>query len=225
LDFIEKIVRFFFKKNDFLAQHKKSFRVQNSHNNISPMNIFPIDRVKVGAHSYGGLTLHTYNKKNKKDILVIGNYVSISSNVSFFLDEQHQTKTFCTYPLKSMISGSQSEIDALSKGSIIINDEVWIGSHCKILSGINIGKGAIIATGSVVINDVPEYSIVGGVPARIIKYRFEKNIIQRLSRLRLIDLPKHVIQRNIDIFYKEIDINSIKLIEELFEKHGTYFKK
>ena len=54
---------------------------------------------------------------------------------------------------------------------IVINDDVWIGAGSIILAGVTIGKGAIIAAGAVVNKDVPEYSIVGGVPAKVLKYR------------------------------------------------------
>lgn len=68
---------------------------------------------------------------------------------------------------------------------IVIGNDVWIGQDVLILStGINIGDGAIVAAGSVVTKDVPPYAIVGGVPARIIKYRFEDHIIEQLMQLK-----------------------------------------
>lgn len=150
---------------------------KNGHNNISPVKIFDIDRVRVGSYSYGALDLYAYNKNNKKDILQIGNFVSISSGVKFFLDENHQSKTFTTFPLKSIFFGKQSSDDALSKGSIIICDEVWIGADTKIMSGVQIGKGAIVATGSVVVSNLPPYCIAGGYLQRLLSL----DLVERLS--------------------------------------------
>ena len=63
----------------------------------------------------------------------------------------------------------------------MIGNDVWIGSHSLLLGGIRIGDGAVIAAGAVVTHDVPDYAVVGGVPAKIIKYRFDRMTIQRLQ--------------------------------------------
>lgn len=67
---------------------------------------------------------------------------------------------------------------------VVIENDVWIGSRATILDGVTIGNGAIVAAGSVVIKDVPPYSIVGGIPAKVIKYRFEENVIEILQNSR-----------------------------------------
>lgn len=70
--------------------------------------------------------------------------------------------------------------EATSKGDIVVKDDVWIGYGSIILSGVHIGQGAVIAAGSVVSHDVPPYAIVGGVPARLIKYRFSEEMTKKL---------------------------------------------
>ena len=92
--------------------------------------------------------------------------------------------------LKSIFFGNTFFEDTICKGSIIIGDEVWIGYGAMIFSGVNIGKGAIIAAGSVVNQDIPPYSVAAGVPAKVIKYRFSEEIIKELFHLNLIDLQK-----------------------------------
>lgn len=185
------------------------------------MRDFNIDIVTVGAYSYGELNLIAYDKNKLTDTLSIGNFVSISTGVKFFLHENHQQNTFTTFPLKSVLLGKPFSCDMIAKGSITVQDEVWIGNSVNILSGVTIGKGAIIATGAVVTKDVPPYSIFGGVPAKLIRYRFKDEIIQRLMILDLIKLPEKVIVENIDLFYQTIDENILCKIENLFKVNGS----
>ena len=104
---------------------------------------------------------------------MIGNYISIAQNVHFLLDVEHFANHISTYPFKVKLLHSQKS-ESFSKGDIIIDDDVWIGYGATILSGVRIGQGAVVATGAVVTSDVPPYAIVGGVPAKVIKYRNEK---------------------------------------------------
>lgn len=195
------IVRTIWRKAVFL-RFQRWWRKRNPHNQTVAGSIFPLQAVTVGKHSYGMLCIHSYSPTNEK--LVIGNYVSIAPNVQFILGGNHQLHTFTTFPLKSVFGGIQHQTDSLSKGAIVVEDEVWIGTGAVLLSGVRLGKGAVVAAGSVVTKDVPPYAIVGGNPAGIIKYRFEKEVIRTLLPLRLADLPDAVIQENMDLFYNEI---------------------
>ena len=85
--------------------------------------------------------------------------------------------------------------DRTTKGKIIIDDDVWIGAHAIILSGVHIGQGAIIAAGSVVAKDVPPYAIFGN--GKVLKYRFEQELINKLlkvdySRINVSDIQEHL---------------------------------
>lgn len=192
----------------------------NPHNQTRPGTIFPNTFVKVGSYTYGILNVIIYDTKNKIDKLLIGNFVSIADDVKFFLCENHQTNTLTTFPLKSILNKKQYPQDAISNGSIIIEDEVWIGYGVKILSGVTIGKGAIIATGAVVSNDIPPYTIAGGVPAKVIKNRFSEEITNQLLKIKLIDLDAEIISKNIEEFYRKIKtVEDLRNIENLFEKH------
>lgn len=75
-----------------------------------------------------------------------------------------------------------------------VGSDVWIGARAIVLDGLTVGDGAIIAAGAVVASDVPPYAIVGGVPARIIRFRFERDVINALLEWRWWDLPKGVLQ-------------------------------
>ena len=82
--------------------------------------------------------------------------------------------------------------------TVIIGNDVWIGSGVKIMEGVTIGDGAVIASGAVVTNDVPPYAIVGGVPGKIIKYRFDENTIEKLLDLKWWDKGQEWIENHAD---------------------------
>lgn len=187
---------------------KKIWKDKNKHNYTIIKNIFDIEKVSVGKMSYGPLEVYDWGSDNEK--LSIGNYVSIASGVKFILGGNHYYNTFSTYPFKVMCLGEERE--AYSNGPIVINDDVWIATDSIILSGVNVGKGAVIAAGSVVVKDVPPYSIVGGNPAKVIKYRFDKKIIDKLVNIDFNKIDNSFIYKNIENLYKDLNENSIELI-------------
>lgn len=196
-----------------LRQRKfaKLWRRMNGHNETYPASIFPIERVTVGKKSYGVLNVKTFGNSSEK--LVIGNFVSIADKVQFLLGGNHRTDTLTNFPLYSKFIANSPQHDAITKGPIVIEDEVWIGYETLILSGVKIGKGAVIAAGSVVVKDIPPYAIAGGNPAKVIKYRFEKDIIELLLKIDLSSVSAASIIENIEEYYKPLNKNSI-LIEK-----------
>ena len=114
----------------------------------------------------------------------IGGFCSIARDVLIGL-ASHPTDYVSTYPgfysadvASSHFFGSTSKFD--DKIPVEIGHDVWIGARAVIIGGVKIGTGAIIATGAVVTKDVPPYAIVGGVPARILRYRFEPKLCEAL---------------------------------------------
>lgn len=89
-----------------------------------------------------------------------------------------------------------------------MEDDVWIATNALILSGVTIGRGAIVAAGAVVVKDVPPYAIVGGNPAKILKYRFSLEIRESLMKMDFSLLTKEYIEQNIDFFYSYISVES-----------------
>ena len=192
----------------------KKWRKKNAHNETSVNNIFPIELVSVGKRTYGPLNILSFYPESGEQ-LSIGNYVSIAENVRFILGGNHQISNYTTFPLYVKLL-KQSGYDVNSNGPIIVEDDAWIGTDAIILSGITIGKGAVVGAGAVVTKDVPPYSIVGGNPAKIIKYRFSIEIIEILMQLDFNILNEFEIKNNIDIFYK--NINSVQDAIELKSK-------
>jgi acetyltransferase-like isoleucine patch superfamily enzyme len=114
----------------------------------------------------------------------IGSFCSIAHHVS--LQEQfHNSQRTTTYFIERNLLHQPESIDALiSKGPILIGHDVWIGAGAQVLSGVTIGDGAIVAAGAIVTRDVAPYAIVGGNPARLIRYRFGPNRIAQLIELQ-----------------------------------------
>lgn len=137
------------------------------------------------------------------DKLKIGKFCSIACGSKFlFTSANHALGSLSTYTFP--IFFDEWELDAKNirsawdnKGDIVIGNDVWIGYEAVILSGVTIGDGAIIGTRAVVTKDVPPYTIVGGVPAKPIRRRFDDETVEELLRLRWWDWDKEKISRNI----------------------------
>lgn len=135
--------------------------------------------------------------------MTIGSYCSISSKVTFLLGGNHEGGNISTFPFRAKIINEKSE--AISKGPIIIDDDVWIGYGVTILSGVHIGQGAIIAAGAVVTKDVPPYAIAGGVPAKVLKYRFSHELIAKLLKVDYGKLTEAMVREHIDDLYSKLE--------------------
>ena len=160
------------------------------------------DRIKIGDYTEG--TINIQSDVLGKEFLSIGTRCMIGENVNFLLSGENLCENF-------------SKGDLPNYGAILINNDVFIEDNCTILSGVHIGQGAVIAAGSVVTKDVPPYAIVGGNPAKIIKYRFSKEIIDKLltSDINSIDinvenitaLYEEITEENIDEILKRLKVN------------------
>jgi virginiamycin A acetyltransferase len=196
---IRAIVREIEKRN-FASE----WRRRNAHNETKVGDrTFPMEIIQVGKGTYGTIVIQSLYVTEKEKV-TIGNYVSIAPDVTFLVGVNHQINTATTFPFYSKLI-ERSPIDAISKGPIVVEDEVWIGTGAMIFSGVTIGKGAIIAAGSLVTKDVPAYSIVGGNPARLIRYRFSEEIINILKPIYFVNFSDTWIRNNIETIYRKIE--------------------
>lgn len=120
----------------------------------------------------------------------IGKYTCIGSDVKLILDMSHDYHSLYQGIIPEFAAkggdrkGNGQILKRIPrKGQILIGNDVWIGNGVTILGGIRIGNGAVVAAGAVVVKDVPPYAVVGGNPAKIIKYRFPKDVIDKLQRI------------------------------------------
>ena len=140
-----------------------------------------------------------YHYPINKDRLIIGKFCSIACGAKFlFNSANHKMASLSTYtfPLFFEEWGLEKENVAQAwdqKGDIIIGNDVWIGYAAVILSGVTIGDGAVIGCRAVVTKDVPPYTIVGGVPAKPIRKRFDEETIKELQKIKWWDWPEEKI--------------------------------
>lgn len=206
--FIYNIISSYFRRNNL----RKQWRANNQHNStrleIIPDDISFFDHVTVGKGTYGPIKALYSN--NPKEFLKIGNYCSIGSGTTFMLGSEHPYSCISTFPFKVKILSVEHE--ATTKGPIELCDDVWIGENVLILSGVRIGQGAVVAAGAIVTKDVPAYAIVGGNPARIIKYRFSEKIIEVLLRVNYENLASKTIIDKIDLLYQKVTEDNVENI-------------
>ncbi|MEN9337876.1 MAG: hypothetical protein RIQ41_190 [Candidatus Parcubacteria bacterium] len=155
-----------------------------------------------GRGTYGIPSIICFDKEST---LSVGNYVSIASNVTILLGANHMGGFVTTYPI-DRIDSTKTAKETNERGCVTIGNDVWIGYGATILGEVRIGDGAIIGAGALVVDDVPPYAVVGGVPAKAFKYRFKEHQIEKLLSMRWWDWDvKTIEERKDDIYSRDID--------------------
>ena len=145
-----------------------------------------------------------YHYPVNQDKLKIGKFCSIACGAKFlFTSANHTMKSLSTYPFPIFfeewgLDGKDICDDWDNKGDIVIGNDVWIGYEAVILSGVTIGDGAVIGSRAVVTKDVEPYTIVGGVPAKPIRKRFDEQTIEKLEKIGWWDWSEEQIRQNIE---------------------------
>lgn len=159
------------------------------------------------------------------DKLIIGKFCSIASGAKFlFNGGNHKSESFVNYPFAIFgdlwPAGLEINESWDNKGDIVIGNDVWIGYQALIMSGVTIGDGARIASRAVVTKDVKPYEVVGGVPARLIKKRFDEETIEWLEQLKWWDKEEAEIKKMIPLLMNsnKQDLKSLQLPDKISEK-------
>lgn len=134
----------------------------------------------IGYGSYGLPQVHDWKEGST---LRIGAFCSIAEGVNIFLGGHHRADWVTTFPFPAMLKSAQHIADYNgTRGDVVIGNDVWLCSNSTLLSGVTIGHGAIVAAGALVTRDVEPYAVVGGNPARFLRWRFPQE--QRLALLQ-----------------------------------------
>lgn len=170
---------------------------------------------KIGNYSY-------LTKGSSAIYAEIGKFCSIGHGTSIGLGH-HTLNKLSTSPLfteKNNATGHSwtNRSTEYPFKKVILGNDVWIGSRAMVMGGVKIGDGAVVAAGSIVTKDVPPYAIVAGVPARIIKYRFDGKIIDELLKLKWWDFTDDLLRNNIELFQSSNIEKNVPQIKSLFTK-------
>ncbi|MDC0933240.1 CatB-related O-acetyltransferase [Arcobacteraceae bacterium] len=138
-------------------------------------------------HDFVECVRYLHDKRDDVDKLIIGSYCSIGSGAVFMMagNQGHKKEWVSTFPFYFQANIFKDAKNGFDKtGDTVIGNDVWIGTEAMIMSGVTIGDGAIIAARAVVTKDVEPYSIVGGNPGVVIKFRFNKKEIEQLLSMK-----------------------------------------
>jgi virginiamycin A acetyltransferase len=162
--------------------------------------------ISIGNYSsLNGPNLDITAKVNKVNI---GNFCSVARNVSI-QEYDHNFYNLSTYHISQNVFGKDVLNDINSKGDVIIKNDVWIGTQCVILSGVTIGNGVVVAANSVVTKDIPDFAVVAGSPAKVLKYRFSPEIIEKLNELKWWDWDNEKLKANEGVFSNELTMEKL----------------
>jgi acetyltransferase-like isoleucine patch superfamily enzyme len=173
----------------------------DKNSNLDGLNVLfedvTLTETKIGMHSY-------VQKNSVLNNTKVGKFCSIGMNVSIGLAE-HSLNTLSTHPafyLKNspIVKTFSTENLFLNFKETIFGNDVWIGQGAMLMSGLKIGTGAVVGAGAVVTRDIPDYGIAVGVPARIIRYRFTQEVIDKLLQSKWWDLPDNWLHSNTSSF-------------------------
>ncbi len=154
--------------------------------------------------------------------MIIGKYCEVSWHVSiggdnhnYKLPSIHHFYWSESFGFGHDVKGEKAFRDKIKMEKCIIGNDVWIGSGVTVNRKVKVGNGAILASGCVVTKDVPAYAIVAGIPAKIIKYRFDMEVINRLEKIAWWNWPKDILEKNKSLFSLELNGKTLTKMEEI----------
>lgn len=152
---------------------------------------------KVGFGTYGLPKVHDWNQGTT---LIIGSYCSIARNVQIYLGGNHRTDWVSTYPFPEYLPQARHiGGSGQTRGDVVIGSDVWLCNDCVILSGVNVGHGAVIGTGAIISRDVEPYAIMAGNPAKLVRYRFDEITRKALLKTAWWDWPEEEVIKAVEL--------------------------
>lgn len=167
---------------------------------------FPIlrlgkDSYIVSAQIQSGINFDKFRVSHN---LLIGKFCSLADNIKFMIGLNHDYESITT-GVCSFLKGMDASMKIASKNQILLQNDVWVGSGATIMSGVTIHNGAVVACNSHVVKDVPPYAIVGGNPAKVIKYRFGEDQIEKLLKISWWDWDDKRLEKYRHYFFKTVN--------------------
>lgn len=175
---------------------------------------------QVGRNTYGHDNIKVYRWDgpfNARCKVILGSFCSIGGNIEIITNGNHKYNRVSTYPFaeRGWTPMNQESISAYGNGDVTIGNDVWIGMNSRINSGITIGDGSIIAADSLITRNVEPYSIVGGNPAKLIKYRFTPETRNKLLLIKWWEWKDERIREALPLLLKDDQC------EAFIEKYGN----
>lgn len=170
------------------------------------MKGFPLMTVDVDSYLVGAeiQTKLNFDPLPGRHCIAMGKVCATADKITFMIDLDHDYASVAQNDPQCLVE-SYTMVDlprrARRKGTIIIQNDVWVGHGATIMNGVTLHNGCVVAADSVVTKDVPPYAVVGGNPARVLKYRFDPEIIDALQRIAWWDWPDEALrERKMDFF-------------------------
>jgi acetyltransferase-like isoleucine patch superfamily enzyme len=161
--------------------------------------------VEIGAHTYYIPAETKFINYMPPEKIIVGKYCSISRQVCIMVGGNHATDTISTYPFEALLFNQPNPTRCYrTTRNTEIGSDVWIGYGAHIAGGVHVGHGAVIASRATVFADVPPYAIVVGNPARVTKYRFSEETIEKLLRIAWWDWSDETVRNNLEWFYRPV---------------------
>jgi acetyltransferase-like isoleucine patch superfamily enzyme len=178
-------------------------------------SIFMMHNSAYAAYEIGEWTFGCPDVSWGGGALSIGRFCSIGAGVKILTGSEHYTEWISTYPFHIACKSAEGlPSPSHTKGMVNIGHDVWIGNEAMILSGVTIGNGAVVGARAVVTKDVPAYAIVAGVPAKLVRYRFDAATIQAFQKIAWWNWPISKIEEAIPLLQSPD-------IEKFIERHGV----
>ena len=198
-----------------------TYTIQTDANQQFPLMTIDVDSYVVGAKIESGINLDWEGGIHN---IQIGKYTSIAEDVLFIIDVNHDYRAVAQGYISVIEEGDRPQ-KIRRKGQIIIENDCWIGHGVTLMGGVTVHNGAVIAANSMVVKDVPAYAIVGGNPAKIIGYRFEKDIIEELLSIRWWDWSSDEIVERKKFIRGDVETFARKFYNEKKEKRISPLKR